>query len=140
MKKIILVLVSILFLTGCSDKKLNYDNVYNNLKDEYKDFIKLDKDTIEGVYGVDTTLFDSYIVVTSDDKVDSRMYAIFETKTEEGEYEADYFMDIYQDTWLTGYFPEQEKLVKKYKKEEFGNYIIYVVNEDTSKIIKKIKE
>ena len=140
MKKIILVFVSILFLTGCSDKKLNYDNVYNNLKDEYKDFIKLDKDTIEGVYGVDTTLFDSYIVVTSDDKVDSRMYAIFETKTEEGEYEADYFMDIYQDTWLTGYFPEQEKLVKKYKKEEFGNYIIYVVNEDTSKIIKKIKE
>ena len=140
MKKIILVLVSILFLTGCSDKTLNYDNVYNNLKDEYKDFVKLDKETIEGVYGVDTTLFDSYIVVTSDDKVDSRMYAIFETKTEEGEYEADYFMDIYQDTWLTGYFPEQEKLVKKYKKEEFGNYIIYVVNEDTSKIIKKIKE
>ena len=140
MKKIILVLVSILFLTGCSGKKLNYYNIYNNLKDEYKDFIKLDKDTIEGVYGVDTTLFDSYIVVTSDDKVDSRMYAIFETKTEEGEYEADYFMDIYQDTWLTGYFPEQEKLVKKYKKEEFGNYIIYVVNEDTSKIIKKIKE
>lgn len=140
MKKIILVLISILFLTGCNNKTLNYDNVYNNLKDEYKDFVKLDKDTIEGVYGVDTTLFDSYIVVISDDKVDSRMYAIFETKTEEGKYEADYFMDIYQDTWLTGYFPEQEKLVKKYKKEEFGNYIIYVVNEDTSKIIKKIKE
>ena len=140
MKKIFIVLIGVMLLTGCSDKKLNYDNVYNNLKDEYKDFIKLDKDTIEGVYGVDTTQFDSYIVVTSDDKVDSRMYAIFETKTEEGRYEADYFMDIYQDTWLTGYFPEQEKLVKKYKKEEFGNYIIYVVNEDTSKIIKKIKE
>ena len=140
MKKIILVLISILFLTGCNDKKLDYDKIYNSLKDEYKDFVKLDKETIEGVYGVDTTLFDSYIVVISNDKVDSRMYAIFETKTEEGKYEAEYFMDTYQDSWFTGYFPEEEKLVKNYKKEEYGNYIIYVVNEDTSKIIKKIKE
>ena len=140
MKKILLVLTSILLLTGCGSKSLNYDTIYNNLKDEYEGFVKVDKDTLEGVYGIDTSLFKSYIVVTSNDKVDSRMYAIFEVDSDDAKYEAGYFMDIYQDSWLTGYFPEQEKLVEKYKKEEYGNYIIYVVNEDTDKILKLIKK
>ena len=140
MKKIILVLISVLTLTGCSSKTLNYDNVFKNLSDEYEGFTKVDKDTLEGVYGIDTSLFKSYIVVASSDKVDSRMYAIFEVDSDDARYEAGYFMDIYQDSWLTGYFPEQEKLVEKYKKEEYGNYIIYVVNEDTKKIIDLIKK
>ena len=140
MKKLIVLIISILVITGCSSKSLNYDNIYKNLSSEYEGFAKMDTETLEGVYGVDTSTLKSYLVVTSKDKVDSRMYAIFETDNEEGKEEANYFMDIYQDSWLTGYFPEQEKLVKKYKKEEYGNYIIFVVNEDTQKIIEEIKK
>ena len=113
MKKVFLILISLFIITGCQSKTLNYDTIYNNLKDEYEGFVKVDKETLEGVYGIDTSLFKSYLVVISSDKVDSRMYAIFEADTEEAKYEAGYFMDIYQDSWLTGYFPEQEKLVKK---------------------------
>ena len=140
MKKLIILIISVFVLTGCSSKSLNYDTIYKNLSNEYEGFAKMDEETLEGVYGVDTSTLKSYLVVTSKDKVDSRMYAIFETDNEEGKEEANYFMDIYQDSWLTGYFPEQEKLVKKYKKEEYGNYIIFVVNEDTQKIIEEIKK
>ena len=140
MKKIIIFLISAIFITGCSNKALNYDAIFNNLKDEYKDFVKVDKDTLEVVYGIDTSLFDSYIVVISEDVVTSKMYAIFEVKNDDGKYEAEYFMDSYKESWLNGYFPEEEKLVKNYKKEEYGNYIIYVVNEDTENIIKTIKK
>ena len=140
MKKLIILIISVFVLTGCSSKSLNYDTIYKNLSNEYEGFAKMDEETLEGVYGVDTSTLKSYLVVTSKDKVDSRMYAIFETDNEEGKEEANYFMDIYQDSWLTGYFPEQEKLVKKYKKEAYGNYIIFVVNEDTQKIIEEIKK
>ena len=139
MKKLIVLIISVLVLVGCSNKTLDYDNIYNNLKDEYSGFVKLSDEDLQG-YGVDSTLFKSYLVVRNDTSVDSRMYAIFEVENDEAKYEAGYFMDIYQDSWLTGYFPEQEKLVKKYKKEEYGNYIIFVVNEDTQKIIDIIKK
>lgn len=139
MKKLIVLIISALVLVGCSNKTLDYDNIYNNLKDEYSGFVKLSDEDLQG-YGVDSTLFKSYLVVRNDTSVDSRMYAIFEVENDEAKYEAGYFMDIYQDSWLTGYFPEQEKLVKKYKKEEYGNYIIFVVNEDTQKIIDIIKK
>lgn len=139
MKKLIVLIISALVLVGCSNKTLDYDNIYNNLKDEYSGFVKLSDEDLQG-YGVDSTLFKSYLVVRNDTSVDSRMYAIFEVENDEAKYEAGYFMDIYQDSWLTGYFPEQEKLVKKYKKEEYGNYIIFVVNKDTQKIIDIIKK
>ena len=136
-----LILVGLILLTGCDNKELNLDNVYNNLKDEYQGYTKVFDETLEGVYGVSLDEFNSYLVVMDESSISAKMYAIFEAKEniDDALYEATYFAEQYEESWLNGYFPEQEKLVKDGKLETYGKYIIYVVNEDTNKIIEMIK-
>lgn len=144
MKKILLVLLSSLFiLTGCNSsttKTLEYDNIYKALENEYKGYKKVDKDTLEGVYSIDTSLFKSFMVVMSEDQTTSRMYAIFETESDEAKYEAEYFIEAYKDSWNNGYFPKEEKLVNDSEKEVYGNYVIYVVNDEPEKIFDLIEK
>lgn len=139
MKKIIVSLIAVAFLlTGCGKRKLNinYDTVYNNLKTEYKDFEKIDKETIEGTYGVDLSKFESYMVVMEEDAAVSKMYAIFKygSNKEDALDEANYFVDQYKAAWDNGYFPSETALVKKGMTYEEDNYFIYVVNSDPDKV------
>ena len=133
MKRIYLIFFTCLFLmTGCGSKELNLDNVYKNLESEYEGFVEVSDSTLEGVYGVDLNEFNAT----------SKMYAVFEAKdsVDDALYEVKYFVDNYEKTWLNGYFPKEEKLVKDGILETYGNYIIYVVNSDTDKILKLIKK
>lgn len=136
-----LILISLFLVTGCGNKNLDFDNIYNNLKDEYKGYVEIDDETLEGVYGVSLDEFNSYLVVMDESSTSAKMYAVFETKADidDALYEATYFVDQYEESWLNGYFPEEEKLVKDGKLETYGKYIIYVVNEDVDKIIEIIK-
>lgn len=143
MKRIFLVIFSCLFLlTGCGNKELDFDSVYKNLENEYKGFVEVSDSSLEGVYGVDLGEFESYLVVMSEDNATSKMYAIFEAKDsiDDALYEAQYFVDNYVKSWGNNYFPQEEKLVKDGVLETYGNYIIYIVNEDTDKILKLIKK
>ena len=143
MKRVyILILTCVIFLTGCGNKELNIDNVYNNLEKEYEGYIKVDSSTLEGVYGTDLSVFDSYLVVMNESNTTAKMYAVFEAKEDfdDALYEVKYFIDNYEKTWLNGYFPKEEKLVKDGILETMENYIIYVVNEDADKIVNMIKE
>ena len=143
MKRIFLILSTCLFLiTGCGSKELDLDNVYKNLESEYKGFVEVSESTLEGVYGIDLNEFSSHLVVMSEDNATSKMYAVFEAKesVDDALYEVKYFVDNYEKTWLNGYFPKEEKLVKDGVLETYGNYIIYVVNSDTNRILKLIKK
>lgn len=144
MKHRLLIILALLVIsiTGCSEKKVNMDNVYKNLDSEYPNFIKVDNDTLNGVYGIDISKFKSYLVVMEESSTTSKMYAVFEAtdKFDDSLYEAKYFVDKYKESWLNGYFESEEALVKQGELETYGNYIIYVVNEDPEKIIKMIKE
>ena len=143
MKRILcLILVNLILITGCGNKTLNFEDVYNRLEAEYNGYVKVDEDTLEGVYGVSLDEFNSYLVVMDESSTSAKMYAVFEAKgnIDDALYEVKYFIEQYKDSWLNGYFPEQEKLVKDGKMETYGKYIIYVVNEDVNDIIKKIKD
>lgn len=142
-RKILIVLaLTILMTTGCGNKNINLDNVYKNLEDEYKDFVKIDNEIISGSYGVSTDEFNSVLVVMKEDSTTAKMYAVFEAKDnfDDALYEAKYFVDQYKKSWLNGYFPEEEALVKDGELETYGNYIIYVVNENPEDIINLIKK
>lgn len=143
MKRIILlVLTCLFFVTGCSGKELNFENIYKNLEEEYKGYVEVSDSTLEGVYGIELGEFKSHLVVMKEDSASSKMYAIFEVGAlaDDAFYEAKYFADTYKESWLNGYFPNEEKLVKNSVLETYGNYIIFVVNEDTDKILKLIKK
>ncbi len=145
MEKIFLGVVSfglIFLLTGCgTSKTVDLDKVYTNLESEYTDFVKVDEDTLSGNYGLDLSVFKDYLVVMNDAGTTSKMYAVFESgdSYEDAEDEVTYFVDKYVQSWDNGYFPDETKLVKEGTVEKYGNYIIYVVNEDTDSIISKIK-
>lgn len=143
MKRVFLIIFTcLLFITGCSSEKLDFNEIYKKLEDEYKGYVEVNGSTLEGVYGVELDKFKSYLVVMRDDSATSQMYAIFEANDsmDDALYEVEYFIDNYEKTWLNGYFPKEEKLVKDSVLETYGKYIIFVVNEDTDKIMNLIKE
>ena len=65
--KLLLSLLVVLVLTGCGSEKLelNLETIYSNLTDEYAESVKMDAESLEGVYGIDTSLFEDYIIVMS---------------------------------------------------------------------------
>ena len=136
-----ILIISLFLVTGCGNKNLNLDKVYTNLEKEYQDYAKIDNDTLEGVYGVDTSVFKDVLVVMAEDTTSAKMYAIFEVKDnyEDALYEAEYFVSQYKESWLNGYFPKEEALVKNGELNTYGNYIIYVVNDDIDNIMDLIK-
>ena len=143
MKRLFLLFFTCLIITtGCGKKELNFDDIYKNLEKEYKGYLEVSESTLEGVYGSELDEFKSHLVVMKEDSTTSKMYAIFEAKDsiDDAFYEAKYFVDSYKESWSNGYFPREEKLVKDSVLETYGNYIIFVVNEDTDKIIKLIKK
>lgn len=144
-KRFVLFLVLSLFIfTGCNsnNKEIDLDNVFNNLKDEYSEFVRVDEETLTGAYGIDLSVFEEYLVVMEEDNTTAKMYAVFKTKDEidAATYEAEYFVSQYKESWLNGYFKEEEALVQDGDLETYGNYIIYVVNKDPDNIMKLIKE
>lgn len=145
MKKIFLGVIStclVFLLAGCgSSKNIDLDKVYTNLETDYTDFIEVDADTLNGNYGIDLSVFKDYLVVMSETGTTSKMYAIFEAgdSYEDAEDEVTYFVDKYVESWDNGYFPDETKLVNEGTVEKYGNYIIYVVNEDVDDILSKIK-
>ncbi len=145
MKKIFLGVISIsliFLLAGCgSSKNIDLDKAYANLESDYTGFTKIDDDTLNGNYGIDLSVFKDYLVVMSEAGTTSKMYAIFEAgdSYEDAEDEVTYFVDKYVESWDNGYFPDETKLVNEGTVEKYGNYIIYVVNEDTDSVISKIK-
>lgn len=145
MKKLIKILslfCLIVLATACNEKNIDLSKVYTNLDSEYSGFNKLDKDSLEGIYGVDTSKFDDYIVVIDNTSNKGSMYAVFKAKDNDfdtADYEAEYFIDKYKDSWSLNYFPEETKLVNDGVKEIYGDFIIFVVNKNQDTIISKIK-
>lgn len=141
--KILLSLLLILVITGCASEPVSLDleEVYSKLESSYKDSEKIDKDTLEGVYGIDTTMFDNYLVVMSKESSSSDMYAIFELKdNEESKDEALYFISQYEKSWDNDYFPEETAKVEDGLTKETNDYVIYIVNENSDEILEKIEK
>ena len=140
--KILLSLLLVFILTGCGKEKieLNLNSVYSNLEVEYKNSVKVDAESLEGVYGIDTNLFEDYVVVLNKESSKADMYAIFKLKdNEESKDEALYFISQYEKSWDNDYFPEETAKVEDALTKETDKYVIYIVNDDPDKILEKIE-
>ncbi|MBE6144380.1 MAG: DUF4358 domain-containing protein [Firmicutes bacterium] len=154
LKKILLSLTMLFIFTGCgTEVELDLDKLetkLNNLtyvenKEEVKlfeDNIEVDDEKLEDKYGMNTEIFDEILISTSKNLDTASMYAIFlpeEGYIEECEQEINNFFEKYEQAWMMGYFPEEEKLVKNRSSEKYGNYYIYVISKDNDKVIETIK-
>ena len=87
---------------------------------------------------MNTRLFKNVIINVDNENKSSEMYAIFELGSDYDSCieEVEYFIEQYKRSWENN---EQMKLVNNGIKEEIGDYIIYVVNENPNEIINEIK-
>ena len=141
MKKIIFLLLTVFMITGCGNKELDIKKINDMIKADFKDSMKLSNNELEGIYNIDTSVFKNASVYVDKSSNNADVYAVFEVK---GDYDAalletEYFIEQYKKSWDQGYFPEEVKKIKNSEKEEYNNYIIYVVSDNASNAVEKIK-
>jgi len=154
-RNLLITLAGLLMITGCgnNDIKLDLEKVeieLNSLVIEedgektnlFENSIRMSEEKLEDKYGVDTSLFEEILITTSENLDTASMYAIFlpkEEKVEEAENEMESFFEKYDQAWIMGYFPEEEKLVENRLEEKYGDYYIYIISEDNEMALEKIK-
>ena len=138
MKSFIILLIAIVSFTGCDKKLKNYDMLSASLNSKFKNHIQLKDEEIKGIYDLNTRLFKNITINVDNENKSAEMYAIFELGNDYDACieEVEYFIEQYKRSWEND---EQVKLVNDGVKEEMGNYIIYVVNENPNEIINEIK-
>ena len=138
MKSFIILLIAIVSFTGCDKKLKNYDMLSASLSNKFKNHIQLKEEEVKGIYNLNTRLFKNVIINVDNENKSSEMYAIFELGSDYDSCieEVEYFIEQYKRAWENN---KQMKLVNNGIKEEIGNYIIYVVNENPNEIINEIK-
>ena len=138
MKSFIILLIAIVSFTGCDKKLKNYDMLSASLSNKFKNHIQLKEEEVKGIYNLNTRLFKNVIINVDNENKSPEMYAIFELGSDYDSCieEVEYFIEQYKRSWENS---EQTKLVNDGIKEEMGDYIIYVVNENPNEIINEIK-
>lgn len=155
LRNLLIALVGLLVFTGCGSKNIELDLEkveieLNSLEIEedgeksklFEKSTKMSEEKLEDKYGMDTSVFEEILVSTSENLDTASMYAIFlpkEDKVEEAETEMESFFEKYDQAWIMGYFPEEEKLVENRLEETYGNYYIYVISKDNEMALEKIK-
>ena len=155
LRNLLIALVGLLVFTGCGSKDIELDLEkveieLNSLEIEedgeksrlFEKSTKMSEEKLEGKYGMDTSVFEEILVSTSENLDTASMYAIFlpnEDKVEEAENEMESFFEKYDQAWIMGYFPEEEKLVENRLEETYGNYYIYIISKDNEMALEKVK-
>jgi len=155
LRNLLIVLLGLLVFTGCGTKNIELDLEkveieLNSLEIEedgektrlFEKSTKMSEEKLEDKYGINTSVFDEILISTSANLDTASMYAIFlpkEDKIEEAEKEMDSFFEKYDQAWIMGYFPEEEKLVENRLEETYGNYYIYVISKDNEMALEKVK-
>ena len=132
-KKILLSLIMCFIITGCGSEPVTLDlkkveiEINNMEIDGEKVFDSNQKLSDDAIKGRNITDVDMYIVYLPKEGSEEKC-----TKEIEG------FISSLYDTYSM-YLPEEAKLLKDYEKEIYGDYHIYVVSENSSDVISKIK-
>lgn len=134
MKKLCVALMGVLVLvTGCGSElsSLDIKKASNAIEQSLKDMTVVEDETLESVYGLDLSLMDEYIFK---DNKDGDIYAIIKTsnKVEVKEDMEGYFEKI--KGFSEAYAPERMDILEDRLEKEIGDYLIYIVAEDTDDI------
>lgn len=148
-KKILLSLIMCFIITGCGNEPVTLDlekveiEINNMEIDGEKVFDsnqKLSDDAIKG-RNITLSLYDEILMSLPTNSTDVDMYIVYlpkEGSEEKCTKEIEGFISSLYDTYSM-YLPEEAKLLKDYEKEIYGDYYIYVVSENSSDVISKIK-
>lgn len=148
-KKILLSLIMCFIITGCGNEPVTLDlekveiEINNMEIDGEKVFDsnqKLSDDAIKG-RNITLSLYDEILMSLPTNSTDVDMYIVYlpkEGSEEKCTKEIEGFISSLYDTYSM-YLPEEAKLLKNYEKEIYGDYHIYVVSENSSDVISKIK-
>lgn len=138
MKKVLIVLLSLFMITGCGGndiQDLDMNKASNIIEESLKEMEAVSEESLQDIYAVDTSLFTSCIIKQN---TEGEMYAIILTsnKTTAKENMEAYFNKVRD--YNVAYSPEQVKLIDNRLEKEIGNYLIYIVSEDSEKIYQDI--
>ena len=148
-KKILLSLIMCFIITGCGSEPVTLDlkkveiEINNMEIDGEKVFDsnqKLSDDAIKG-RNITLSLYDEILMSLPTNSTDVDMYIVYlpkEGSEEKCTKEIEGFISSLYDTYSM-YLPEEAKLLKDYETEIYGDYHIYVVSENSSDVISKIK-
>ena len=137
-KKIIVVLITFLVITGCNDKnlsELDIDKAVDKVETTLNNMQDILPETLEDVYGMDLTKMEEYVIKQNGD---GDFYAIIKTtdKSYVKEIMDSYFEKVKE--YDEAYAPDRLDLLDNKVDKEVGNYLIYVVSSDANSIYNDI--
>lgn len=152
MKKILVILVAFILITGCGkgaepdNKSLDLTKIKTNLSNlVIKDENYFDKeDGINNLdllssYSLDISLYDEYLISFPTEGIDPSMYIIVKPikDTAVVKYQIDDMFEAYYNSY-NAYYPEGAKLIKDRLEKTYGDYLIYIVSHDNDKVYNTI--
>lgn len=153
MKKILISLALLLVFTGCGEKEivLDLEKVeieLNNLEITedgetvklFENNTKMSNEAIEGRQ-IDINLFEEILFSMDMTSNSANIYIITlpkEGHEENCEVEIDNYLDKYKDN-VEMYNPEEAKKIEERLEATYGNYHIYIISKDNTKVLDKIK-
>ncbi|MCI5732815.1 MAG: DUF4358 domain-containing protein [Tenericutes bacterium] len=144
MKKILIAVICLLFLSGCgvSKKKLDLNDVGNKLSSSkyFTNHEIINSDVVLNRYSIDTSKFEELMMLSSTKYDDATMVFIAYPNNAETKKEFETFIDSYNSQWVgMNYFPEQKQLVENGLYTDYNNYLVYIVSEDNNRVLNIIK-
>ena len=125
-------------LTGCGEKEMKDLDIVKAsaaVEQSLNNTESIDGEVLSDVYGINLSLMESYVIKKNSN---GEMYAIVLTsnKTDAKDEMEKYFEKVRD--FNVAYSPEQVKLIDERLEKEIGNYLIYIVSENSEKIYQDI--
>lgn len=144
MKKILIAVICMLFVSGCgvSEQKLDLNNVGSKLSSSeyFSNHEIISSDVVLNRYSIDTSKFEELMMLSSTKYDDATMVFIAYPNNADTKKEFETFIDSYNSQWVgMNYFPEQKQLVENGLYTNYNNYLVYIVSEDNNKVLNMIK-
>mgnify|MGYP003463774755 FL=1 len=139
MKKFLVLCLMVLFVGGCGSK----DNLTNidisqasvKLDEKYTNMVDMDDKELSIVYGLDVSLLEEYEIKSSQ-LMNGNFYAILKVSDKNMDTVRDQMDNLFSvlESQSNLYSPDAVKLIKNHLETEVGNYLIYIVAENSSSI------
>ena len=137
MKKII-VLLLLFIITGCGSseiKDLDINKTSQIIENSLLNMETVEGEELENIYDLNLNSLSEYVVKQNDD---GDMYAIVKTEDKVSVKEQmDNYFDKVRD-FNTAYSPERVELIDNRLEKEIGDYLIFIVSNDSEKIYQDI--
>ena len=143
MKKVFIILIGIVLLTGCgtSGNTLDMDKASISLDKKMHNMVVLEDKELEAIYGLDLSLMDKYIIKSSSDR-NGYLYALIKVSDKNKEKVKKQMDNLFEilKTQSNLYSPEAVRVLENKVQTNAGDYLIYLSCDDTDKAYELVKE